>query len=267
MTDNNSKTEPRAAAAAVRGCRYCIVDGLRGLAILNMLAYHTLWDLVYIFGVELPWYRAEAAYIWQQYICWTFIFLSGFCYPMGKRKLKRGVQVFALGLLITAVTWIAVPESVIVFGVLTLIGSCMLLLYPIEKFMRKMEPAAGFAVCMLLFVLTRNLNRGYLGFEALNLIKLPETLYSSYASAFLGFPPPEFSSSDYFSLFPWIFMFAAGYFLNGFLQKRRWLTYLHAHTSSVLEYIGCHTLPIYIAHQPVIYLVCMLTVSGGCLPA
>ena len=108
--------------------RYFALDGIRGLALLNMIAYHAVWDLVYLFGFNLQWYHSEGAYIWQQCICYTFIFLSGFCEPLGKKKLKRGVTVFSLGFLIVLATLIAIPQNRVRFGVLTLIGSCMLLI-------------------------------------------------------------------------------------------------------------------------------------------
>lgn len=82
--------------------RYSALDGIRGLALLNMMAYHAVWDLVYLFNFHLQWYQSEGAYIWQQCICWTFIFLSGFCEPLGKEKLKRGITFFSLGFLIVA---------------------------------------------------------------------------------------------------------------------------------------------------------------------
>ena len=74
--------------------RYCKLDAVRGIALLNMIAYHAIWDLVYLYNFKWDWYRSERGYIWQQGICWTFIFLSGFCLPLGKRPVKRGVTVF-----------------------------------------------------------------------------------------------------------------------------------------------------------------------------
>lgn len=118
--------------------RYFALDGIRGLALLNMTAYHAVWDLVYLSNFHLQWYQSEGAYIWQQCICWTFIaqhpekcssgafcriFLSGFCEPLGKEKLKRGITVFSLGFLIVAATLITMPQNRVRFGVLTLIGS------------------------------------------------------------------------------------------------------------------------------------------------
>ena len=34
--------------------RYALLDELRGLALVSMMAYHAMWDLVYMFGVWAP---------------------------------------------------------------------------------------------------------------------------------------------------------------------------------------------------------------------
>ena len=69
--------------------RIQFLDALRGICILSMAAYHTMWDCVNIIGVDAPWFNGSFAYIWQQSIGWTFIFLSGFCINLGKKKIKR----------------------------------------------------------------------------------------------------------------------------------------------------------------------------------
>ena len=98
--------------------RIAALDALRGLTLLSMIAYHTCWDLVYLFGMDWDWYRGTGAYIWQQSICWTFILLSGFCWSMGRQPLRRGLTVFACGWVVTLVTVVFMPEEQIWFGVL-----------------------------------------------------------------------------------------------------------------------------------------------------
>ena len=128
------------------------VQGLfRGIALLNMIAYHAAWDLVYIYGTDWGWYRSEGAYVWQQGICWTFIFLSGFCWSLGSHVWKRGITVFLGGAVITLVTLLVMPQNRVVFGVLTLIGSCMLLMNVLDRWLRRVRPGVGMAVCGLLF--------------------------------------------------------------------------------------------------------------------
>ena len=109
------------------------LDLLRGMTLLSMIAYHGTWNLVYLFGVDLPWYDQMPGYIWQQSICWTFILLSGFCFSLGSKPLKRGLIIFGGGMLVSAVTMIAMPENQILFGILTFTGSTMMLMVPLER--------------------------------------------------------------------------------------------------------------------------------------
>ena len=78
--------------------RMWLPDALRGLALLNMLAYHAMYDWVYVFGHESSWYNiwAPGCHVWQQYICWSFILLSGFSFPLAKRPAKNGLIVAGL---------------------------------------------------------------------------------------------------------------------------------------------------------------------------
>ena len=152
--------------------------------------------------------------------CWVFILLSGFCVQLGHHTLRRGAQVFGAGALVTAVTLLFMPEDRVVFGVLTLLGSAMLLTGLLEKPLRRIPPAAGFAISAVLFALTRNVSAGYLGFGSLRLW-LPQTLYVNYATAYFGFYPLWFYSTDYFALLPWLFLFWAGYFLCGIVGRQR----------------------------------------------
>lgn len=233
--------------------RYAVVDAVRGLALLNMIIYHGVWDLVYLFGRDWKWYRSEGAFIWQQCICWTFIFLAGLCQPMGRRKLPRALLVFVCGMIISLVTVIGMPQSQVVFGVLTLIGTCTLLMIPLERFLIKCPPVIGMIVTMVLFILTRSVNTGYLGFGQWQLCKLPENWYCSWGSTFLGFPMKGFYSTDYFSLIPWMFLFLAGFYTYHLLQKRQLLAHLEKSRVKGLEWLGKHSLPIYMLHQPILY--------------
>ena len=104
------------------------LDSIRGITILSMIAYHAMWDLVYMFGVHADWYRSDGAHLWQQSICWTFILLSGFCHALGRKPWKRGLIVIGASAAVTLVTLIFMPEQKILFGVLNLLGLSMLLM-------------------------------------------------------------------------------------------------------------------------------------------
>ena len=222
------------------------LDLIRGVTLLSMTAYHGTWNLVYLFGVDLPWYDQLPGCIWQQSICWTFILLSGFCFSIGSKPLKRGLTIFGGGILVTAATIIAMPENRILFGILTFTGSAMMLMVPLEKLLRKVPAVIGVVAAMGLFFFFRNW-------------QAPEWLHRNLLTAYLGFPTREFISMDYFSIFPWIFLFLAGYFLFRILNARGWDEKLFARGNvPVLNWLGRHTLPIYLIHQPVLYGLCLL---------
>ena len=235
------------------------LDAFRGFLMLNMIAYHGMWNLVYLFGVKAGWYSGTPKYMWQQFICWSFILLSGFCWSMSRNHVKRGLLVFAGGIVVSLVTGIFMPENRILFGILTCIGSCMLLLIPAEKLLKRLPSGIGLVISLGLFLLLRNVNDHTLGFESLVLCPLPETLYRNLLSAYLGFPPRGFFSTDYFSLIPWFFLFVAGYFLFRALEERNLNERLFARGQvPVLNWLGRHSLMVYLLHQPILYGLCLL---------
>ncbi len=123
--------------------RYHLLDSLRAIALINMIAYHAMYDLVYIFGVRAKWYMTEASDIWQMFICCTFIILSGFCWQLGGKKLKRGLVVLAGSAIITLVTVVFMPSQKILFGVLSLIGSAMIIMIPLHHVFKRINPFVG----------------------------------------------------------------------------------------------------------------------------
>ena len=124
----------------------------------------------------------------------------------------------------------------------------------------------GLGVSMLLFFLTREINNHHLGFEGIRLYSLPDSLYPrSDLVTFLGFTKSGFYSTDYFSLMPWFFLFAVGYFLYQIAIEMGWivkvLTTEQTFTKqermftfrNLFSFMGKHSLIIYMLHQPLIY--------------
>ena len=203
--------------------RYALLDELRGLDLISMMLYHGMWDAVYLFGVVVPWYSAGQGRLWQQSICWVFILLSGFCLPLGHHPLKRGAAVFGAGALVTAVTLLFMPENVVWFGVLTLLGSAMLLTGLVQKWLQKIPPTVGLAVSLILFALTDHTMDGYWGLGPLR-CALPQGL----------------------------FLFWAGYYLHLLVGRKR-MEPLRRSVCPPLGWLGRHSLVLYLLHQPVIF--------------
>lgn len=152
-----------------------------------------------------------------------------------------------------AATLIAMPQNRVRFGVLTLIGSCMLLMVPLEKFLQKFKPEYGLIFSIALFLLTKNINHGYLGFGSLNILPLPNGWYRNFITTYLGFPMSGFYSTDYFSLLPWLFLYTAGYFTHQLFIHHKLLAHLENSKAKPLEWFGRHSLGLYMIHQPLLY--------------
>lgn len=232
--------------------RYNLIDSIRGLAIINMILYHLMYDLVRIFGVNISWFSGYGAYIWEQFICITFIMISGISWHFSRHNLRRGIIVFALGCGISLITYLFMPAQAIWFGILNLLGFGMIITVFFDKAFKKINPIAGFILSILAFVITKGLSRKFMGILDFPIFYLPDFLYSNNLFAFMGFPGPKFTSSDYFPLIPWLFLYFSGYFLWGIIKDTK------AEKAMLIKIplfnvIGKYSLVIYIVHQPVIY--------------
>jgi uncharacterized membrane protein len=105
----------------------------------------------------------------------------------------------------------------------------------------------------MLFILTRNVNSGYLGFEKFIICKIPDRWYQNIISTYIGFPTNDFQSTDYFSIFPWLFLFLTGYFLYRMAEKKNVLSLLQAGRCKPVRNLGRNSLTVYLLHQPLLY--------------
>lgn len=163
--------------------RYALLDELRGLDLVSMMLYHACWDMMFLFGIWMDWYAGMPGRLWQQTICWVFILLSGFCAPFGRHMLRRGVTVFAAGALVTAVTLVFMPGSRVIFGVLTFLGTAMLLTGVLEPLLKKVMPAVGLAVSAVLFAVCYPVGLGWMGRHSLLLYLLHQPVIYGVLSA------------------------------------------------------------------------------------
>ena len=247
--------------------RYELLDGIRGLAMVNMVIFHFLYDVFVIYGRDPGWYGRTENHLWQQGICWTFILVSGFSWRFGrKNSVRRGIFLNLCGFLITAVTGLAVPGQAAVFGILNFPGCAILLTAVFDRWMERIPPSAGLAGSMFCFFLLRHIGAGILGIGTLT-ISFPQTeRYPSIIAAILptvlGFPDRSFVSSDYFPMLPWFFLFAAGYFLYPLLMRSERIRGILSIRIPLLSVWGKYSIWVYLAHQPLCMGICMLLMGG-----
>ena len=218
------------------------LDALRGFCILCVIFIHFMFDLGFFFGKELhfpPLYTFV-----QQYGGAIFVILSGCCATLGSRSFRRGALVFACGMLITLVTWgmyllhMAGADVVVKFGVLHLLGICMML-YPAYKKL----PTQALAAMGVVLVVT-----GYL---------ISGTVVEAKFLFPFGFAYEGFASSDYFPLLPHLGWYMLGTVLGRtvYADKKTRLpgTFRESAIARFFCWCGRQSLFIYLLHQPIVY--------------
>jgi uncharacterized membrane protein len=228
---------------------------MRGIAIIMMILFHLLYDLNYFVGYDLNLHSG----FWLHFgraTATIFILLVGISltisYSRAKRRhkksiylkyLKRGLRIFAWGLLITLATWLFLRAGFVVFGVLHLIGISIILAYPFLK-LRLWNLLPG----VLFISLGIYLKNYTFGFSWL---------------MWLGLRPEHFYTIDYFPILPWFGVILIGLFLGYLLYPdctRRFNIYDPSNfvVIRLLCLFGRHSLLIYLIHQPILIAVLYL---------
>ncbi|MBP2024489.1 heparan-alpha-glucosaminide N-acetyltransferase [Peptoniphilus stercorisuis] len=227
------------------------IDMIRGISLISMILYHLFYDLVYVFNINIDFYRLNNVKPWQLSICITFILISGISFHFYKNHRKQGLIVFGLSLLISLITYIFIPEEAVKFGVLSLIGASIIIMDLLNKFLNKLNPYFGFVLFILLFLIFYNLPYGNLGISSIEILNIPDYIYKSKYLYPIGLPHEDFVSADYFPLFPWSFLFISGYFLGHILKRKNLLKPMGK--NNIISAIGRHSLVVYLLHQPILY--------------
>lgn len=233
--------------------RVFLIDEARGLSILLMVVYHTFFDLVVLFGVNIPAFYSPFIQTLASLFAGLFIFISGTASHYSRNNWKRGLICFGLGMLLTLGTALIMPDEIVRFGILHLLGVCMLLFPLLKPLFSKIPPIIGVLLSLFLFFFCWNLPDGRLGLWGLFSISLPRAPYEWGFLFWLGFPGPTFFSSDYFPLFPWLFAFLAGGFFGVLVKEHRLPQWIYRPHLPFLAFIGRHTMIVYLLHQPVVY--------------
>ena len=234
------------------------LDFLRGIALIMMLFMHTSWDFRYEFGVDIFSYL-EADWFWSfvhPVIVVLFVGVSGICSTFSRSNVKRGLKILAATLVLNIGTLIIYKVTgipcLIIFNVLSVL-TCGIFLYALIAFIEKKTNAnpnvANVIMGLIgLYIVIVGCNIHYMDNASDSLFFLPVGFNIA------GTPP----MADYMPLFPWLGVFLLGCVIGRTCYKDK--KTLFAGKGKVMsavvrpvEFIGRHSLIIYLAHQPVIY--------------
>jgi uncharacterized membrane protein len=243
---------PGSDLSTARRPRFWEIDTLRGVAIIMMMMVHVRWDLVDMGGHGGPFLLAYG--FWQGFARTTasiFMFLVGVSLTLSRARwlerepdgrglfrkiLKRGLGIFGLGMVVTVVTGVLLGQGVVWFGILHFIGLSIILAYPFLRLRR-----ANLVIGVLLIAAGEVLSRQRFGFSAL---------------MWLGFVPERLYSVDYYPLLPHFGVVLLGIFAGhmlypGYARRFSLPDWSRLVPVRVLEFMGRHSLLIYLVHQPI----------------
>ena len=243
--------------------RAYFLDEWRGLSVLLMLFYHTVYDLVFVFGVNIPIFKGAFAHYLQLFICGSFIFVAGTSCRFSRGNLKRGLKLLGVAFTINVITIIFMPQQRIIFGILHFLGCSVILFEFCKNLLDKLSVSVGVAIMLFLFVLTWNLPNGFIGPTEKLALNLPKELYSTRFLFAFGLPSEQFYSSDYFPLLPWIFWFGAGSFVGVLFVKNKIPDFFYDQHIKSLAWFGRNAIIIYVLHQPIMYGICAMVLGSS----
>ncbi len=228
-----------------------------------MVFYHAMFTMGFMYGMNVAQDMFFFFSIISPAFSFAFIMMCGMSSTLSRSNLRRSLPILGAALAVTLVSLFITPDAPIVFGILHLLGVCVIFYSFTEKLFNKINPVAGVIVSFLVFLLCYNVQYGYLGFEGIFKINLPQNLYQNNFFSFLGFIKAGTAYSDYFPLLPWFFAFVTGTF-TGRLLKGRYPKFMYKQRVPFFTLLGTNAFIIYVIHQPIIYGVSyILSLFGG----
>ena len=222
--------------------RFAEIDIARAVAVLMMITFHILFD---VNSFEIYSINVDTGFLWwfARVTAGTFIFIAGISLTIRYSRSKefrmfllRGMKIFCWGLAITLVTWLVMPETYIIFGILHFIGIGIILGY--------------------FFVRFRLINLGLGAVLIAGGVLLMRTSFSFPWLLPLGLMPTDFQTADYIPLLPWFGVLLIGicagntFYPDG---QRSFNLQLKANRfTRPLAFMGRKSLLIYLVHQPLI---------------
>jgi len=236
--------------------RFWEIDLLRGIAVIMMVIFHFFYDLNYLSVYKLDLYSGYF-FIFVIIIGALFFILVGVSLTLSYSKskkaltkkelklkyLRRGLKIFALGIVITIITWIYLNEGFVIFGVLHCIGLSIIIAYPFLK-LRFYNLILGF-VLIFVGIILKNMTFDFSWF------------------VWIGLKPYQFYTVDYFPLLPWFGVVLIGIFLgNTFYKKNeRRFRLMDLSRLKIIRFfcfLGRHSLIIYFINQPLLLFIIFL---------
>lgn len=232
------------SASAGPQARIETIDLARGVAMGAMAAFHFAWDLEYFGYAPVGMTREPGWTLFARTIASAFLFLVGAGLFLAHRRglrgrsfLRRLTKVAGAAFLVSAGTWIAIPQGFIFFGILHQIA------FASVAGLAFLRAPVVVTICTAVFVI---LAPRYFRHE----------FFDYPAFWWIGLSPVAPISFDYVPMFPWFGAVLLGISAARIAERYGVLIRLSVYSpgswSRPLRFVGRHGLPFYLLHQPVL---------------
>jgi len=220
--------------------RFAEIDLLRGVALSLMIVFHLLWDLDYYGMKPLD----KQTYQYAPITAILFFLVVGISIMLSvekktvKQMIVRSLIILSIGCCISVVSLFVLPEKPVYFGVLHCIGISMI----IGTTLRRLDILTLSTISVLTMICG----------IVIGVFYLPS---SSNIMMIIGLHSNDLQTVDYFPLFPWLGVVLFGMALSRVLYKdgKRQFPFpdiTRFLPTRFISWLGKHSLPIYILHQP-----------------
>lgn len=206
-----------------------VIDAIRGFTIILMIIFHTSFDLNNFGFLNFDILHHPFWYIFPRIIVFLFLFAVGASLTLAHKETinwssfwKRFFKIAICALIVSLVTYFMFPENWIYFGTLHAIAIISLMSLPFLKM-----PKTSLFVAIALFF---------------------PSIFFDLNIPWLSLPH---QSWDYISPFPWV-----GASLLGIFATHKNIHKIDLPDNSLvrsLNFLGKHSLVIYLIHQPLIF--------------
>ncbi len=220
----------------LRSNRIWEIDLLRGIAIVLMVLFHIMFDLHEFSGYLISYHDGWIYWVGKIAVI-LFMLVSGISHCFTRSDLKRGFVLLSYALLVTVCSFLFDVNMLIVFGILHFFAFCILTT-PLWRRISTMS------LSILILI-------AWSSMYWIHLIPVSTNWF-----AWAGFYTDSFTSGDYYPVLPWIGWYWLGMVIGRhFYRKKQSLIpmkLIFLSRENVLQWIGKHSIWIYLIHQPII---------------
>ncbi|AFQ46060.1 heparan-alpha-glucosaminide N-acetyltransferase [Desulfosporosinus meridiei] len=216
--------------------RFGEIDLLRAIAIVLMVIFHLVYDLREFAGVKIN-YQDPFWFLLGKTSALLFMFLSGLASGFSRSPIRRGVKVLLLGMGITGVTYLALGDMYVRFGILHFLGVTMIL-------------------APFLYSLASSILWALAGASVLLGLWFKKVLVETSLLIPFGLLYKGFGSIDYYPLLPYgsaTFLGILAY-RHFYAQESEPVFALQLNSKPII-WLSRNSLMIYLVHQPIILFV------------